>query len=178
MSGLLQSGDKKPQKAQEHDLNKQGIDLFFGQKEREFMERVGKELVIGILKESFILYRIDYKRTQTHSVYGETKRKIYLPEIEIFGRINVESNDPEYFAKSGLIRKGYGKITAEVYLSHLEEKGVKIRMGDFVYHKGNFYEIIDDGSSNIGNENAFGGDKLFYIRIKGVEVNSDVFNGR
>lgn len=51
-------------------------------------------------------------------------------------------------------------------------------MGNFIYHKGNYYEVIDDGKSNISNQYAFGSDKYFYITIKGREVNSDVFDAR
>ena len=51
-------------------------------------------------------------------------------------------------------------------------------MGDFLYHKGNYYEVIDDGSSNIDNKHSWGGDKLFSITIMAIEVNSDVFNAR
>jgi hypothetical protein len=51
-------------------------------------------------------------------------------------------------------------------------------MGDFIYHKGNYYEIIDNGAADISNKFAFGSDKFFYITIKGVEVNTDVFQAR
>ncbi len=169
---------KKPEAAKKLDADKSGVNLFFGEKEKALFLSLGSEVTIDQLQEKFLLYRIDYKTTKTHSVYGEAKKKNYLPEVEIFGRINVESEGPEYLSPGGLIRQGLGRITAHVYLHHLEEKNVEIRMGDFIYHKGNFYEIIDDGQSNISNQFAFGSDKHFYITIKGVEVNQDVFKAR
>ncbi len=169
---------KKPEAAKQLDASKKGINLFFGEKERALFLSLGSEITMDQLQESFLLYRIDYKTTRTHSVYGESKKKNYLPEIEIYGRINVESTGPEYLSPGGLIRQGLGQITAHVYLHHLEEKEAEIRMGDFIYYKGNYYEIIDDGKSNIANQYAFGSDKFFYISIKGVEVNSDVFKAR
>jgi hypothetical protein len=169
---------KKPEAAKILDASKKGISLFFGEKERQLMLSLGSEVTMAQLQESFLLYRVDYKTTRTHSVYGEAKTKNYLPEIEIFGRINVESDGPEYLSPGGLIRQGLGKFTAHVYLHHLEEKEAEIRMGDFIYHKGNYYEIIDDGKSKIANQYAFGSDKFFYITIKGTEVNSDVFKAR
>jgi hypothetical protein len=170
--------DKKPESAKEMDASRKGIDLFFGEKERKFFNNAGREIVNEVLKESFLYYRVDYKKTKTHSLYGEAKKKVFEPEVEIFGRINVESGSPEYMAPGGIIKKGFGAITAEVYNSHLEELQVKIRMGDFMYHKGHYYEIIDDGSSNISNEHAYGGDKLFYISIKGIRVKDDMFQAR
>ena len=169
---------KKTEAARQLDSDKKGINLFIGEKERNLFLQLGSEVTMEQLQESFLLYQIDYKTTKTHSVYGESKKKNYLPEVEIFGRINVESDGPEYLSPGGLIRQGIGKFSAHVYLHHLEDKGVEIRMGDFIYHKGNYYEIIDDGKSNISNQFAFGSDKFFYITIKGVEVNSDVFKGR
>lgn len=172
---FLNESQKKPEEAHENDINKKGIELFFGEKERRFFDLAGREITMNILQESFILYRMDLKNTKTHSLYGEAKKKLYLTPVEIFGRINVESNSPDYLAPGGIIRKGFGKLTADIYNSHLEDLKVKIKMGDFLYHKGHYYEIIDDGSSNIANEYAYAGDRLFYIKIEAVRVPSDVF---
>ena len=168
----------KPEEAKELDVKKQGIKLFFGEKERQLLDNMGREIVNDILLESFLLYRIDYRTTKTHRVYGEAKQKNYETPVEVFGRISVETDSPSYFAPGGLIREGLGKFTAHVYLSHLEELDVTMRMWDFVYHKGNYYEIIDNGAADISNKFAFGSDKYFYITIKGVEVNTDVFQAR
>lgn len=175
---MLNKNEIKPSEAKNLDDAQKGIKLFFGEKERRFFESSGREITEDILQESFILYRIDVQKTRTHDLYGESKHKHYLTPTEVFGRINVESTDPEYFTPGGLIKKGYGKITASIYVSQLDELGVEIRMGDFVYHKGNYYEIINDGSSNIDNQHSWGSDKLYSITIKGVEVNSDVFRAR
>jgi hypothetical protein len=175
---LLNINEKKTNEARVLDNSQKGIKLFFGSKEKRFFENAGREITEDILQESFILYRIDYKRTRTHDLYGESKKKSYLTPVEVFGRINVEANAPEYMTPGGLIRKGYGQITASIYVQQLDELQVEIRMGDFVYHKGNYYEIVDDGSSNIDNQHSWGGDKLYSITIKGVEVNKDVFEAR
>ena len=175
---FLNKDTPKPEEAKNMDASKKGIDLFFGEKERKFLDTVGKELVNSILKESFIYYRVDYKKTRTHSLYGESKKKVYEPEVEIFGRINVESNAPEYMAPGGIIKKGFGKLSADIYSTHLEELQVKIRMGDFMYHKGHYYEVVDDGSPNISNEHSYAGDIQFSISIVGIRVKNEVFNGR
>lgn len=175
---FLNESQKKPEEAHEQDILKKGIDLFFGEKERKFFDIAGKEITNNILKESFILYRIDLKKTKTHDLYGESKKKVYLTPVEIFGRINVEAEAPEYYTPGGIIKKGFGKITASVYNTHLDELSIKIRMGDFMYHKGHYYEIVDDGSSNISNQHSYGGDRAFWIKIVGTKVPSDVFQAR
>lgn len=171
-------GEKKPEEAKNQDLSRKGIDLFFGEQERALFESLGREITMDILKESFVLYRVDYAKTKTHKLYGEAKKKVYETPVEVFGRINVEVEAPEYMTPGGIIKKGYGKITADVYRSHLNELNVNVRMGDFLYFKGHYYEVVDDGSSNIGNEQSYAGDITFSIKIVGIRVKDDVFNAR
>lgn len=180
--------NKRPQEATELDEVKKGIKLFFGEKEDKFFDFVGREITNEILQESFILYRMDLQKTKTHSLYGESKFKQYKTPVEIFGRLNVEANAPEFMVKGGLVKKGMGLFTAHVYLSHLKELNLleedpnsvqpDIRMGDFIYYKNQFYKIIDDGYSNISNEFSYASDRRFYITIKAVEVDEDIFKAR
>ena len=169
---------KKPEEAKEQDLSKKGIDLFFGEKERAYFDSLGRELVNDILKEYFIFYAMDYAKTNTHKLYGEAKKKAYKTPVNIFGRINVEVESPEYMTPGGIIKKGFGKMTAEVFRTHLNELNVNPRIGDFMYFRGHYYEIIDDGSSNIGNEQSYAGDIVFSIKIIGIRVKPDVFNAK
>lgn len=180
---------KNPENMDAAEAKPKGIELFFGTKEREFFTNAGREITEGILQESFLLYRIDLEKTRT-DFYGQSKKKVWLPEIEIFGRINVEVKDPEYHVKGAIEKKGMGNFTAHIYLNHLEELGLitkqqntntivcGIKMGHFIGYKGQFYKIIDDGYSQISNEFSWGGDRRFFISIKGVEVDEDVFKGR
>jgi len=178
-----------PENMDAAEAKPKGIELFFGSKERAFFTNAGREITEGILKESFLLYRIDLEKTQT-DFYGQAKKKVWLPEIEIFGRINVEVQDPKYVTKGAIEKKGMGNITAHIYLDQLEELGLitkqqntnvivsGIKMGHFIAYKGQFYKIIDDGYSQISNEFSWGGDRRFFITIKGVEVDEDIFQGR
>ncbi len=178
----------KPKGTEDNLANKKGIRLFMGNSDRAFLERVGRELTEKILQESMILYRIDLKKTQTHSLYKEAKRKVWLPEIEIFGRINVEQGETGTQTAGGILNKKFGALTSHVYLSHLEELSLikkdnndiqfLFREGDFIGHKGQFYKIIDNGFTNISNQFTFNGDQRFYITIKAIESNEDVFKGR
>lgn len=189
MSDLTEIGSN-PENFNSHESKAKGIKLFFGEKEAKFFSAVGREVTEGILQESFLLYRIDLTKTKTHVLYGEAKRKFWLPEIEIFGRINVESVDPTYQISGGIEKKGMGNFIAHVYLEHLQELGLinkqdginsivsDIKMGHFIGYKGQFYKIVDDGYSQISNEFSWAGDRRFFITIKAVEVDEDVFQGR
>ena len=180
---------KKPEKFEEHENNLKGIRKFFGEKEAAFFHSAGREIVEGVLQESLLLYRIDLKKTQVHPLYGEAIQKRWLPEIEIFGRINVEVEDPSQQVKGGITKKGFGKLTAHIYIEHLEELNLVsrksdneiitgVKMGDFMGFKGQFYKIIDDGHGQISNQHSWGGDRKFYITVKGTEIDEDIFKGR
>ena len=173
----LQQGDN-PEINQKLDTTEKGIQLFFGNAEEAFFQNAGREITEKILLESFILYRINLNKTRTHKLYGEAKFKAYLDPVEIFGLVNVEVEKPSYAAGDGLIKKGFGEFHAQIYLSHLQELKVEIRMGDYTYYKGNYYEIIDDGSSNVSNKFTYGGDRFYYIDIAAVRVTKDKFEGR
>ena len=71
---MLNRNEKKPNEAKELDNSQKGIQKFFGEKERRFFESSGREITEEILQESFILYRMDYKRTRTLSHYLNYKR--------------------------------------------------------------------------------------------------------
>jgi len=185
--GLGEFG-QRPNEANENLTKKTGIDLFFGEAEARFFDQVGKELTIDILKEAFILYRVDMKKTRAHKLYGEAKKKNWKEEIEVFGRINVEVNDPSKRNGVGPYKKAFGNLTAAVHISHLEEKGlvkkdggditVDLHPGDFIAHKGQFYEIYDDGFAQISNQHSYAGDRRFSLTIKAKEVDGDVFRAR
>lgn len=190
MADLNEIG-KKPDFFQVDESVPDGISLFFGDKERSFFASSGREISESILKESMILYRIDLKRTETHSLYGQAKsyQKVWKDEVKILGRINVDVVEPEYMADGGLVKTGLGKLTAHVYMDQLEELGLVVHEdnqivvfdlnnGDFIGYKGQFYSVINNGYSQISNEFSWGGDRRFFITITAIEVDEDVFKAR
>ena len=94
MANLDEIG-KNPEGMDSSEAKPDGISLFFGSKERAFFTNAGREITEGVLKESFLLYRVDLEKTRT-DFYGQSKKKVWLPEIQIFGRINVETKEEKY----------------------------------------------------------------------------------
>lgn len=179
----------QPEEVSEQQAIQKGVKLFFRDEEANFFLSAGREITESILQESFLLYRMDLEATPTHKLYGESKRKMYKDAIEIFARINVESNEPERMVKGGPIKKGLGEFTAHLYLEQLRELGLvevdngntivyDIREGDFVAFKGQYYKIYDNGYANITNKHSWAGDRRFYISLKAIEVDEDVFRAR
>lgn len=173
------------------EANPDGINIFFGDKERNFFASAGREITEKVLQESIMLFRMDLVKTQAHPLYGEAKafQKVWKPEIKILGRINVEVVPTEFAADGGIVKKGFGELTAHVYMDHLEELGISIvkdnqltvfdlNDGDFIGFKNQFYKITNNGHSQISNEFSWAGDRRFFITITGVQVDEDIFKAR
>ena len=178
----------QPQEQEDHEEKPKGIDLFLGEEDVAFFSAVGRELTESWLKESFLLFRVDMKRTETN-FYGESKKKVYKEPLQIYGRLDIESETPSQQVEGGIMKRGAGVMTAHVYVEHLQELGLLIKkdgqhlqfdlkIGDFIMFKGQYFEIKDDGFSQLNNSFSYGGDRRFAISIKAREVDEDKFRGR
>jgi hypothetical protein len=178
----------QPDEQNEHELKPRGVSIFFGEEDIAYWSMTGREVSEGWLKESFILYRIDMQKT-THNFYGEAKRKVYKDPIEVFGRLNIESGAVSQQTQGGIMKRNPGTLTANIYLEHLVELGLLIKRdgqhvqldmkpGDFLMFKGQYFQIVDDGFSQLDNEYSFLGDRRFAITVKANEVDEDRFRAR
>ena len=189
MSDDLNDIGRKPQDVEDHNSTPKGAKLFFGDAEEQLYVSIGREVTESWLQESFLLYRIDLTQTAVHPLYGETKQKVYKEPVEIFGRINTQSEDTSMHMDGGPIKRGHNTMEAHVYIQHLTELGLLVKendqdivmdlkVGDFLEFKGQFFRVFEDGYAQINNENAWAGDRRFWLTIKGKEVDEDQFNAR
>lgn len=189
MSEDLNNIGRKPNEVEDHNSTPKGVKLFFGQKEADLFSKMGREISEAWLQESFLLYRIDLEKTQVDELYGESKTKVYKEPIEVFGRINTESQDSSLHVPGGPIKKGHGNMFAHVYVEHLEELGLLLKendqdlvfdvhIGDYLEFKGQYFRIIENGYAQINNEFSWAGDRRFYVTIKAIEVDEDQFDAR
>ena len=116
----------QPQEQNEHEARPKGIGIFMGDATVAYLTRMGRHLSEDWLRESFILYRVDLSKT-TPNFYGESKKKSYKEPIEIFGRLDIESTAVGQQTPGGVMKRGTGTMTANVYLQHLDELGLTIK---------------------------------------------------
>lgn len=189
MGDDLNNIGRKPEEVREHNATPKGVKMFFGESEAALFASMGREVSESWLQESFLLYRIDLEKTSVHPLYGETKQKVFKDPIEVFGRINTESEDTTLHMDGGPIKRGHKNMQAHVYIEQLEELGLltkkegqdivfEIKIGDYLQFKGQFYRIFEDGYAQINNQNAWAGDRRFYITIKAREVDEENFSAR
>ena len=189
MSDDLNDIGRKPQEVEDHNSTQKGVRMFFGKEEAELFSSLGREITEGWSQESFLLYRIDLQQISVHPLYGETKHKVYKESVEVFGRINTQSEDTTMHIDGGPIKRGHATMEAHLYLEHLQELGLVVlendqdvvmdlKVGDYLEFKGQFFKIHEDGYAQINNQNSWAGDRRFYITIKAKEVDEDQFNAR
>jgi len=130
MSDDLNDIGRKPQEVEDHNSTQKGVRMFFGKEEAELFSSLGREITEGWLQESFLLYRIDLQQTSVHPLYGETKHKVYKESVEVFGRINTQSEDTTMHIDGGPIKRGHATMEAHLYLEHLQELGLVVLEND------------------------------------------------
>lgn len=155
---------------------------FFTLKDLKLEVEMGRTYLQTDTPQSLLLYRIDYKKTKVHALYGESRatEKVALPPVEIRVRFNVEENKSEYLGNSILAKQWGGKLIFTVYNDELEEKNVDINRGDYVGLRDannnlRFYEIYENDKVNIGNDKTIAGIESYYRKIEAVAVDTDVF---
>ena len=178
----------QPEEQGEHELDPKGVSIFFGEEDVAFWSSVGREISESWLKESFILYRIDLNKTSAN-FYGESKKKVYKDPMEVYGRLDIESTPVGQQTHGGIMKRGVGTLTAHIFLEHLEELGLIIKrdgqhiqldmkVGDFIMFKGQYFQINDDGFSQLNNSFSYLSDRRFAITVTAFEVDEDKFKAR
>ena len=115
--------------------------LFLGEKERLLVRQVNTELIENVVGQVIAYYSISLKETNFHPLYGEAIDKTFLPPVRVYARVETEQ------AQITNDSKGYDKrpqISVFFHRKRLtEDQNVFVRVGDFVYYDGDFYEIVN-----------------------------------
>jgi len=124
--------------------------LFVGDKERKLVRQVNTELIENVIGQVIAYYAISLEHTNFHPVYGEAIDKTFLPPVRVYAL--VEATPSEVTNDS----KGYDKrpqISVYFHRKRLtEDQDLFVRVGDFVYYDGDYYEI----ASTKGSKRLFG----------------------
>lgn len=158
-------------------------DKFFSGKDFRLDVQMGQEYFTD-LGMTIKLFRVDYKKTKTHDLYGESKakEKVVYPPVELQVRLEIQEGETKFLAPTGLKKEYAGNLIFTIYESELEEKNVNIQEGDFVgYVDGQgsmrYWEVYNGEEINISNNRTMVGKQSYYRKIYCSPVDSDVFNG-
>ncbi len=148
------------------------LPIFFGDAEEKFFNAAGRELVERFINQSFVLYSISSKMTESN-LYGEAKHKFYEKHTELKARIQI--SDDDVYQQGGVRRNAKGDMVAWIYNLHLQEEDVEPHVGDFIAFEGKFYEVYDAGINQDSNHRKFAGDREYFTEIKAKVTSPDVF---
>jgi len=146
--------------------------LFVGDKERKLVRQVNTELIENVIGQVIAYYAIDLKSSNFHPVYGESKEKSFLPPVRVYARVETEPSEVLQ-TKAGVDR--VQKINVYFHRKRLtEDQKLVVRIGDFVYYDGDYYEIIETR----GSKRLFGQDGQKYeIAATCTKARENMFNG-
>ena len=149
-----------------------GLPIFFGDEEESLFNDLGRELVETLINQHFTLYRIDVTAME-EDFYGESKHKVWHPEVEVTARVQIA--DQDVISQAGIRRMNKGDLSAWVYLQHMTEGDYEINVGDFIGYEGKFYEVYDPGYDKDSIDRKFAGDREFFREILAKSVSAEVF---
>ena len=146
--------------------------LFVGKKERDLVRQVNTELIENVVGQVIAYYAVSLEHTNFHPIYGEAIQKTYLPPVRVYARI--EALESEVTNES----KGYDKrprISVYFHRKRLtEDQDLFVRVGDFVYYDGDYYEIV----KTVGAKRLFGQEGQKYeITAECIKAREGLFDG-
>ena len=145
--------------------------LFVGDKERKLVRQVNTELIENVVGQVVAYYPISLEHTNFHPVYGEAIEKTFLDPVRVYARVEtlpaVVTHD----------MKGYDKrpqISVYFHRKRLtQDQDLFVRVGDFLYYDGDYYEIV----STTGSKRLFGqADQKYEITAQCIKAREGVFN--
>lgn len=113
--------------------------LFVTQREIDFFNDIGKEIVKDIIGQQIIYWPVSTLKTQIHPVYNEAVRKIFENPI----RIDALVGQPSWETKmTHFGPEQYNKLEVFVQARDMLQKGIEVSEGDFFTYGKEAYEIV------------------------------------
>lgn len=157
---------------------------FFSNDDFDLQIRMGQEYLHGDLNMRLVLYRVDSLRTDKDDVYGEVgKDEIkFFPPVEFNGLVKIEEPKNSSYSKGVLRYLEPGNMVVSVYLRHLEDLKIDIKLGDYIGYPESegrirYYTVSNDGKVTSDNKHNYFGYKPFYRTITCVPTQENEFRG-
>lgn len=160
------------------------ISKFFSEDDFNLHMELGREYLHGDVNMTVMVYRVDVNTTDTNSIYAQAgKDQIkYLPPVEVNCLIQIAGPKNSSY-KNGLLRYlEPGNMLMSVYIKHLEELGIEIKLGDYIGYaesetKIRYYTVSDDGRVVSDNKHSHFGYKPAWRSITCVPAQENEFRG-
>jgi hypothetical protein len=161
------------------------LNKFYSEEDYKLDIEMGME-ALGDSNFTVILFRVDYDRTESDDLYGESPRNgisFYPPvEITVFPSIS-EAENKAYNENAGSLRYMQdGKLEFYVYETELQMRNVDIKYGDYIGYQIDedrikYFVVTNDGKINYDDEKTIMGYKHTYRKITCAIADENEFNG-
>lgn len=160
------------------------LSKFYSEDDYDLHVQMGQEYLHGDLNMKLVLFRVDKTRSDKDSVYAEagTDEIQTLPPVEFNGIVKIEEAQNKSY-KSGTLRYlEPGNMMVSVYIKHLEDLKIDIRIGDYIGYPESenrirYYTVINDGKILADNRHKQFGYKPHYRTIICVPTQENEFRG-
>lgn len=120
--------------------------LFLSEREINYINDLGKELVKDVVGQKIYYYSISNIKSQVHDVYEESPDKIFENPIEIDALVKYS---PQDVRTNRFGSEEYYSIEAYLQARDLLDKGIDVHEGDFFSYGETFFEVIKSPRSDV-----------------------------
>lgn len=170
-------------KKQNIDLENERYGLFMSENSFNLDIAYGRNYMETDHHQTVTIYRVNVVKSQSHSLYGQTKskdKKFFTP-VKLNVMVSIESTQQSYLGgnSGGIVREDTGNLEFGVYLKELEEKSVEINRGDYIEYNMNgerprYYEVENAENVTDTTEKTIGGFKSYWKKVTAVPIKEDV----
>jgi hypothetical protein len=114
------------------------MSIFASSKERQFLDRITKEIINDVIQQSIVLFKINSEYMENDNIYGESSSKIFYPGTEFYALI--EYMEPDIITSNvGLSQTR--ELIVYAQKENLKDENLFPEEGDFLYHDDQYFEI-------------------------------------
>lgn len=160
------------------------LSKFFSEDDYNLHISLGQEYLHGDLNMKLVLYRVDKTRTDKDDIYGEAGKDeiVFFPPVEFNGVVRIEEPKNSTYEKGMVRYLEPGNLNVSVYIKHLNDLQIDIRIGDYIGYpeseeKIRYYTVVNDGKVTSDNKHKHFGYKPHYRTILCVPTQENEFRG-
>lgn len=159
---------------------------FYSEEDFQYELDLIEEYLEEDLNQVIVVYEVDNIKTNTNSIYGETKNTIrYKPPKEIPCMFEIKDSELKTYDSDNNrgVYSVSGNLIANIPVFMFEKYNCDIKRGDYIgvqidTNRMSYFSVTDDGKMNTSNRNYIGSYKTAWRIIQASPIPEEEFNGQ